>query len=178
MNDHELAWHFKESVKAAYNDDVYVQEQGSATQAMQILCEGGEFGPTTLRNARRQIERRNGQALNLTAYPCGVICEANHVEMACQMSSDHGVQTVHIFGAVFGTPFHADDVTLLSLRGHGLGLIALFDRLLFDLGALHLSARGEALIAQDPQCFNLRALTAAAAVLQDLKITGSSHAVF
>ncbi len=82
MNDHELAWHFKESIKATYNNDVYVQEQGSATQAVQILCEGCEFGPTTLRYARRQIERRNGQALNLTAYPCGVICEANHIEMA------------------------------------------------------------------------------------------------
>jgi hypothetical protein len=178
VNDHELAWDFKKSVKATHNDHVHVQEQGGTAQSVKILREGGEFGPTTLRNVRGQIKGRNGQTLNLGSYACGVVGQTNHIELACQMSSDHCVQTVHIFGAVLGAPFHADDVTLMSLRSHGLSLIALFDRLLFDLGAFDLAARGEALIAQHPQCFDLWALTTAAAVLQDLKITGSSHAVF
>ena len=145
---------------------------------MQVLCEGGQLGPATFRNAGGQIQGGNGQALNFTADAGVVIREAHHVEVACQVSAHHGVQTVDVLGAVLGAPFHADDVALSRLRGHDLGLIALFDRLLLDLGALDLTARCQALIAQDAQCFDFRALAAAAAVLQDLKIAGSGHAVF
>jgi hypothetical protein len=89
--------------------------------------------------------------LNFTANAGVVIREAHHVEVARQVSAHHGVQTVDILGPILGAPLHANDVTLRGLLSHGLGLIALFDRFLLDLGALHLAARGEALIAQDTQ---------------------------
>jgi hypothetical protein len=60
VNDHELAWDIKKSVKATHNDNVHVQEQSGTAQSVKILREGGEFGPTTLRNARGQIKGRNG----------------------------------------------------------------------------------------------------------------------
>jgi hypothetical protein len=59
-----------------------------------------------------------------------------------------------------------------------LGLVAFFDRFLFDLGSLDLATGGETLIAQNAQGFDFRALTASAAVLQDFKIAGSGHAIF
>lgn len=109
-----------------------------------------------------------------------IVCEADHDEVAREVPTNHGVQAVDILGSVLGAPLHANDVSLGGLHGHclGLGLIALFDRLLFHFGALDLAARCQALVAQDTQCFNLRPLAAAAAVLQDLKITGSGHAIF
>ncbi|MEY3076968.1 MAG: hypothetical protein RI892_26, partial [Pseudomonadota bacterium] len=96
-----------------------------------------------------------------------IVSEADHVEVAREMSSHHGVQAVDILGSILGAPLHANDVSLGGLHGHclGLGLIALFDRLLFHFGALDLAARCQALIAQDAQSLNLRPLAATAAVL-------------
>ena len=145
---------------------------------MQVLCEGGQLGPATFRNARGQIQGGNRQTLNFTANACVVIREAHHVEIAGEVSAHHGVQTVHVLWTVLGAPFHANDVALIRLHGHDLGLIALFDRLLLDLGTLHLTAGGQALIAQYAQCFDFRALATTTAVLQDLKIAGSGHAIF
>ena len=67
MNDHEVAWHFKEAIHAAHNDHVDIQEQRGASQAMQILRKRGQFGPAPLWNTRRQIQRRDGQALNFAS---------------------------------------------------------------------------------------------------------------
>ena len=64
MNDHEIAWHFKEAIHAARNDHVDIQEQRGTTQAMQVLRKRGQLGPAPLRNTRGQIQRRNGQAFN------------------------------------------------------------------------------------------------------------------
>ena len=147
---------------------------------MQVFGEGGQFGPTALWNAGWQIQCRNGQALNFAADALAIVGKADHVEVAREVSSHHGIQTVDILRPILGAPLHANDVTLGGLHGHclGLGLIALFDRFLFHFGTLDLTARGQALVAQDTQCFHFRPLATAAAVLQDLKITGSGHAIF
>ncbi len=59
VNDQEIAGVFKELVQTADDDDIDVEKQGSAAQAVEVCGERGEFGPAAFGNAGRKVERRD-----------------------------------------------------------------------------------------------------------------------
>ena len=87
---------------------------------MQVCGEGGQFVPAALGNACGQVQWRDGQALHLGADAHGIIGQADKMEVAAEMAAHHGIEAIDVFGAVFGAPFHADDMAL-ARRGGGSG---------------------------------------------------------
>lgn len=45
----------KEAVQLADDDHVYVEEQGSALEPMQVFCNSHQLGPATLATAKREL---------------------------------------------------------------------------------------------------------------------------
>ena len=69
--------------------------------------EHGELGPAALGVPGGQPKLGNRQALHFAAHAAVVVGQADKAEVAAQVPTHHGVQPVHVFGAVLGAPLHA-----------------------------------------------------------------------
>jgi hypothetical protein len=81
---------------------------------VEVGLEGRQLLPGAVGLAGREFqgERRNGQAPHFAADAPAVVGQADELEAAAQVAPHHGIEPVDVFGAVLGTPFHADDVSL------------------------------------------------------------------
>src|SRR5690606_151689 len=97
MDDQELAWLLKEGIERPDNDDIDIEKQGLALQAVQVLAKHREFFPAPLRNTGWKIQRRNRIGFDLLAQASRVIGQADKTKWQAQILLDHRIQMVHIF---------------------------------------------------------------------------------
>ena len=105
----------EEVVDVAQDDDVEVEEERRAAQAVQVGGEGGEFAPAALGQAVRQVKRGNGVADDSGVNAARVVGEAVDGEGQGEVARDHAVQAVDVFGGVFVAPFHAEDMVCIHV---------------------------------------------------------------
>ena len=97
-------------VDIAQDDHIQIEKQRRAAEAVKFGGEGRQLAPAALRNAVRQIQRRDGMTDHRRINPGRVVGEANHRERQRQMPRNHAVEAVDELGRVLGTPLHAEDV--------------------------------------------------------------------
>lgn len=100
----------EEMVDIAQDDHIQIEKERRPFEAVKIGGEGRQLAPAALRQAVRQIQRRNGMADHRRLNPGRVVGEANHRERQRQMPRNHAVEAVDELGRVLGTPLHAEDV--------------------------------------------------------------------
>ena len=100
----------EEMVDIAQDDYVQIEKQRRTAEAVKIGGEGRQLAPAALRNAVRQIQRRDGMTDHRRINPGRVVGETNHRERQRQMPRNHAVEAVDELGRVLGTPLHAEDV--------------------------------------------------------------------
>jgi ribosomal protein L14 len=93
VNDQEVAGKIEKVVQRTDDHDVDVQEEGGSLQAVKVgLRKRGQLGPAALRDAGRQVQRRNGQALHFRANALCVVGQADQMEVAGQVPAHHRVR--------------------------------------------------------------------------------------
>ena len=102
-------------VDVAQDDDVEVEEECRAAQAVQVGGEGGEFAPAAFGQAVGQVKRGNGVADDSGVDAVRVVGEAVGGKRQGEVARNHAVQAVDVFGRVFVAPFHAEDMVFIHV---------------------------------------------------------------
>ena len=102
-------------VDVAQDDDVEVEEECRAAQAVQVGGEGGEFAPAAFGQAVGQVKRGDGVADDSGVDAARVVGEAVGGKGQGEVARNHAVQAVDVFGGVFVAPFHAEDVPCIHV---------------------------------------------------------------
>ena len=110
--DH-IAWFsiIEVAIDVVDDDGIQIDEEGHAFEAEGVLAPERDLWPLAWYiRGDFAAEGRQGHAIHFRADAGGIIREAEDAEVAGDMPRDHGVQDVHILGAICGSPFDADDI--------------------------------------------------------------------
>src|SRR5688572_16454588 len=109
FDDAEFAGMVEEAIDGTDDDKVEIEEECGAGEIGEGRGKSGKFAPTAFL-AFGQIHGWELQRLNSFVEASGIVGEANETVRASEVARNHRVKTVHVFGAEFRAPFHADDV--------------------------------------------------------------------
>ena len=109
-DDEEVTGMVEESVDPIDHNKVEVEEQCVfAKNRRNLWRERCQFAPAPFAVIARQGDGRYWMPLDLRAQAGPVVSQAYEPKELRRAPCNHAVQAIDVFGAVLGTPFHADD---------------------------------------------------------------------
>ncbi len=110
MDDCKFSFIFEQAIDATNYDDIQIKEKRWAGKIPKIFRIQRQLHPTALRQAFWYVKFRKRLDFHLRANPLLNFCETDKSEIKCQVSGNHPIKTVDIFGSKLIPPLHANHI--------------------------------------------------------------------
>ena len=110
MDECKFSFIFEQAIDATNYDNIQIKEKRWAGKIPKIFRIQRQLHPTPLRQTFWYVKFRKRLDFHLRANPLLNLCETDKSEIKCQVSGNHSIKTVDIFGAELIPPLHANHI--------------------------------------------------------------------